>query len=46
MKTDKKIAPEKLSFQDFMDAFRAQYRYGVPGLKRINICEQVIHKNN
>ena len=46
MRTDMQTAPEKLSFQDFMEAFRAQYRYGVPGLKKMNISEQVIHKNN
>ena len=34
MKTEKQVRPEKLSFPDFMAAFRAQYEYGIPKLRK------------
>ena len=47
MKTDKQVRPEKLSFQDFMAAFRAQYEYGMPKLQKdFSFTEQMIHKHN
>ncbi|MBO4928663.1 MAG: hypothetical protein J5379_10515 [Clostridiales bacterium] len=47
MNTENRIVTEKLSFTDFMSAFRAQYKYGWPQLKRnFHITEQIIHKNN
>ena len=37
----------KLNFKEFMEAFRAQYKYGASqSLKKYTITEQVIHKNN
>lgn len=47
MVTERKTVPGKLSFKEFMDAFRAQYKYGgTQPLKKYSITEQVIHKNN
>ena len=46
MRTDNITMPEKLTFTDFMKAFRAQYMYGTPDLKNFLITEQQIHKNN
>ncbi len=47
MVTERKTVPEKLSFKEFMDAFRAQYKYGSAQLlKKYSITEQIIHKNN
>lgn len=36
----------KLTFKDFMKAFRAQYKYSIPDLKEYIIAEQTVHKNN
>lgn len=47
MNRNNQTMPERLSFQDFMSAFRAQYEYGVPKLRnRFTISEQMVHKNN
>lgn len=47
MNKKNKTMPEKLSFQDFMSAFRAHYEYGMPKLKnRFTFAEQMVHKNN
>ena len=47
MKTEKQVRPEKLSFTDFMAAFRAQYEYGNPKLQKdFSFTEQMIHKHN
>ena len=47
MKTEKQVRPEKLSFPDFMAAFRAQYEYGIPKLRKdFSFTEQMVHKHN
>ncbi|MCR5058500.1 MAG: DUF5688 family protein [Clostridiales bacterium] len=47
MVTERKTAPGRLSFNEFMEAFRAQYKYGASqSLKKYSITEQIIHKNN
>lgn len=47
MSRKKSAMPEKLSFDDFMSAVRAQYQYGLPKLKnRFSFSEQIVHKNN
>ena len=47
MVTERKTAPGRLSFNEFMEAFRAQYKYGASQpLKKYSITEQIIHKNN
>ncbi len=39
--------PDRLSFKDFMSAFRAQYEYGLPKLRnQFTFTEQIVHKNN
>ncbi len=47
MVTERKITPERLTFKDFMAAFRAQYRYGYPQFyDKYSITEQMVRKNN
>ena len=47
MVTERKTVPERLSFNEFMDAFRAQMKYGGSQLlKKYSVTEQAIHKNN
>lgn len=46
MKTENRTVMDKLSFNDFMKAFHAQYKYGMPDLKDFMITEQIVHKNN
>ena len=47
MKTNNKITPEKLSFNEFVEAFRAQCKYGYPQFNSIyKISEQIVRKNN
>ena len=47
MKTEKQVRPEILSFPDFMAAFRAQYEYGIPKLRKdFSFTEQMVHKHN
>ena len=46
MTNEKSTVINKLTFTDFMRAFRAQYNYGNTELKDYMIAEQVVHKNN